>query len=111
MIPGWPVLLLPGSNGYCATGMNTLLWIGSTARVDPPRPEHAAPTRVAMGAAAAPAAKTPTIGKTLPALVAGHFPPSFAFEPDAEYQRRLPGLKPITSSLVACGNCVIIVPS
>src|SRR5437016_3667062 len=64
-----------------------------------------------MGALAVPAAKTPTMGKTLPALVAGHFPPSLALEPEAEYQRRLAELKPITSSLVACGKRVSTVPS
>src|SRR5947209_5464140 len=99
MIPGCPVLLLAGSSGYCATGTKTSLWIGSTAIVDPPRPEQAAPTSVPMGALAGPAAKTPTIGKTLPAFVAGHLPPSFVLEPDPEYHRRVLGLKPMTSSL------------
>src|SRR5689334_337482 len=85
--------------------------MGSTARVDPPRPEHIAPTRVPVGAPAVPAWKTPTIGKTLPAVVAGHLPPSLPFAPDAEYQRRMPGLKPITSSLVAWGKRASTVPS
>ena len=44
------------------------------------------------------------MGKTLAALVAGHFPPLLVWEPEAEYQWRIPGLKPITSSRFACGK-------
>src|SRR5579883_16155 len=82
MMPGFPVLLLAGSRGYCATGMNMLPWIGSTARVEPPRPAQAAPTSVGAGASAVPAAKTPTTGKTFPAFVAGQRPPLLVLEPD-----------------------------
>src|SRR6266478_2301894 len=51
------------------------------------------------------------MGKTLPAFVAGQFPPSLVLPPEAEYQRRLAGLKPITSSVLACGKRASVVPS
>src|ERR1700737_3939625 len=89
-----------------------LLWIGSSARLEPLRPEHCVPTNVAVGAASVPAAwKTPTIGKTLPAFVLGQLPPSLALLPEPEYQRRFAELKTITSSVVACGNRLITEPS
>src|SRR6266478_2695787 len=82
-----------------------LLWIGATAMFDPLRPEHCAPTKVAGVALVADCAwKTPTIGYTFPAFVAGQFPPSLALLPEPVYQRRLPELKTITSSVVACGK-------
>src|SRR5579872_3190037 len=89
-----------------------LLWIGSRARLEPLRPEHCVPTRVAVGAVSVPAAwNTPTIGKTLPAFVLGQLPPSLVLLPEPEYQRRLAGLKTMTSSVVACGNRLITEPS
>src|SRR5207245_7157370 len=89
-----------------------LLWIVSTARFVPERPEHCAPTSIALSALVADRAwSTPMIGKTLPAFVAGQFPPSFPLPPEPEYQRRLAGLKAITSSVLACGKRVSIVPS
>ena len=76
------------------------------------RPEHCPPTSVALVALVAGCAwKTPTIGKTLPAFVAGQFPPSLALLPEPEYQRRFPELKAITSSVVACGKRVNMEPS
>src|SRR5215472_2949503 len=110
-MPGSPVALLAGSSGYCATGTKMLLWIGSTAIVEPPRPEQATPTRLPFGAVAVPAPKTPTTGKTLPALVAGHFPLSLVLDPEPEYQRRLPELKAITSSRLTAGHCASTDPS
>src|SRR5450432_1142862 len=55
--------------------------------------------------------RSATTGKTLPAFVAGHFPPSLVLEPEAEYQRRLFELKPVTPSLFACGKRASTVPS
>src|SRR6266849_916094 len=89
-----------------------LLWIGSTARFDPLRPEHCPPTIVALVALVAACAwKTPTIGYTFPAFVAGQFPPSLALLPEPVYQRRLLELKAITSSVVACGKRASTEPS
>src|SRR6516225_11869657 len=112
-MPGCPVLSLRGSSGYCATGTKILLWIVSTAMVDPPRPEHATPASVPVGALAVPATKTPITGKTkaLPGFVHGHAPVSLVFEPDPEYQRRVPGLKPIMSSRFTWGKRASTVPS
>src|SRR5260370_21769084 len=89
-----------------------LPWIGSSARLEPLRPEHCVPTKVAVGAVSVPAAwKTPTIGKTLPAFVLGQLPPSLALLPEPEYHRRLAELNTITSSVVTCGNRFTTDPS
>src|SRR5215467_10523093 len=80
--------------------------VSTKARL-PLRPTHVVPTKVTepfvAPVPAAGAAKTPNTGQTLPAFVAGQFPPLLRLPPVPVYQRRVLGLNFNTSLFVGYG--------